>query len=160
MERKTVIYIDMDDVLCDYTKAYNFSITTNPSQQFPQSELGFFTHLKPIKDAINSVNFLLQQPIFDIYILTAPSVRNAHCYTEKRLWIENYFDLDFARKLIIATNKSLLKGDFLIDDHNTGRGQENFGGTLLQFGTDPYNDWASIIAFFTTKFKLPIKRSF
>ena len=69
----------------------------------------------------------------EVYILTAPSVRNPFSYTEKRLWVEKYFDLDLYRRLIISPYRGLLKGDLLIADYDQGRGQEDFEGGLIRF---------------------------
>lgn len=63
---------------------------------------------------------------------------------EKRIWIERYFDYKFTEKLIICSNKGLLKGDILIDDHIEGRGQESFEGELFHFGSPILPDWKSI----------------
>jgi len=112
----TIIYVDMDDTICDFKSA----LKKYKTKQFPQSKIGFFEKLKPIDGAIDGVNLLRLLPHVDVYILTAPSVKNPNCYTEKRLWIEQYFDLEFCKKLIICANKGLLKGDFIIDDYTTG----------------------------------------
>jgi 5'-nucleotidase len=56
-----------------------------------------------------------------------------------------HFGLDVAGKLIISPNKGLLKGDFLIDDMVNGRGQENFEGEIIHFGTDKYLTWKNVI---------------
>lgn len=144
---KEIIYIDMDDVLAQYSISFSRAIKNNPSIQFPQSQPGFFVDLIPVDGAINAVNKLRRN--YDVYILTAPSVKNPLCYTEKRLWIEKYFDLDFCHKLIICSNKGLLKGDYLIDDNITGKGQENFEGKLIQFGTDDCMDWSRPVSFDT-----------
>ncbi len=151
MARKYIVYIDMDDVICDYSNAYKMSIKLNPTLKFPQSKMNFFVNLKPVKGSIKAINFLLDQNILDTYILTSPSVRNPHCYTEKRIWVEDYFNLELARKLIISSNKGLLKGDFLIDDHNAGRGQENFEGQLIHFGTKKFRNWEAVIDFLMEK---------
>ena len=83
-----------------------------------------------------------------MYILTAPSVRNPSSYTEKRLWVEEHLGLGAAYKLIISPNKGLNLGHYLIDDYTKGKGQENFEGRLLQFGSAEYPDWISIRRFF------------
>lgn len=106
-----ILYIDMDDVLCDYSASYNQSLVKRPEFKFPQSEPNFFRDLSPIENAINTVNTIRNTDIYEVYILTAPSTRNPHSYTEKRLWIENHFDYDFTKRLIISPDKSLLKGD-------------------------------------------------
>ena len=141
-----IVYIDMDDVLCDYTTAFNNAIEETPGIAFPQSQYGFYANLAPITEAIESVQKLINSEKFDPYILTAPSTRNPFSYTEKRVWIEKYFGIEFTEKLIISSNKGLLKGDILIDDLISGRGQENFEGKIMQFGSANYPDWKTVIA--------------
>jgi 5'(3')-deoxyribonucleotidase len=141
-----IVYIDMDDVLCDYTTAFNNAIEETPGIAFPQSQYGFYANLAPITGAIESVQKLINSEKFDPYILTAPSTRNPFSYTEKRVWIEKYLGVEFTEKLIISPNKGLLKGDILIDDLVEGRGQEGFEGKLIQFGSADYSDWESVLA--------------
>ncbi|MGK0272553.1 MAG: 5'-nucleotidase [Cocleimonas sp.] len=76
------MYIDMDDVLCDYTTAFHQAINLTPSIAFPQSQYGFYANLVPITGAVESVNFLIKSEKFDPYILTARSNRNPLSYTE------------------------------------------------------------------------------
>lgn len=140
-----IVYIDMDDVLCDYTTAFNIAIKETPDIAFPQSQYGFYANLAPITGAIEGVGKLINSEKFDPYILTAPSTKNPLSYTEKRVWIEKYFGFEFTEKLIISPNKGLLKGDILIDDLIEGRGQENFEGKIIQFGSADHPNWKSVI---------------
>lgn len=140
-----VIFVDMDDVLCDFSGARAEARFLDPMNPFPQSVPGFFEGLVPIPGAIESVNALRQQ--FNVWVLTAPSTRNPHCYTEKRLWIESWFDYAFTKHLIISPDKGLLKGDFLVDDQPHGKGQERFGGELIQFATPRFPSWESVVAY-------------
>lgn len=140
---KTIIYIDMDDTICELAPAYKKARKYKPDIKYPQSIPGFFENLKPVPGAVRAVNELRSRA--DVYILTAPSVRNPLSYTEKRLWIEKHFDLDFCKKLIITPNKGLLKGDILVDDYDHGKGQENFSGRLIHFGSEYYPDWPSVL---------------
>lgn len=142
-----IIYIDMDDVLCDYKRAFNNALKETPNIAFPQSQYGFYANLAPIEGAIESVKKLIDSEVFDPFILTAPSTRNPFSYTEKRVWIEKHFGYEFTEKLIISPNKGLLKGDILIDDLVSGRGQEHFEGKILQFGSANYPDWQSVMKF-------------
>lgn len=129
----------MDDVMAAYTDAFNIALEKNPGIQFPQSQLDFFRNLKPIDGAIDAVNRL--RKIYDVYVLTAPSYKNPLCYMEKRIWIEEKFDMDMVQRLIISPNKSLLKGDYLIDDNIQGKGQEDFEGILVHFGSNRFPTW-------------------
>lgn len=147
---KKIIYVDMDDVLADFTSAHRSMRRRTPEITYPQSVVGFFEHLTPIANAVESVNILRNESKFDLYVLTAPSCRNVHSYAEKRIWIEKYFDYEFTKKLIICANKSLLKGDVLIDDHLQGKGQEGFGGELIHYGSEKCPNWASVMAYLSS----------
>ena len=37
-----IVYIDMDDVLCNFTETANQDLKLNPAIKFPQSQYGFF----------------------------------------------------------------------------------------------------------------------
>lgn len=136
----------MDDVMCQFSKAHAEAKAINPELKYPQSIEGFFLALEPLPDAIDIVNRLRSD--FDVYVLTAPSTRNPHSYTEKRLWIEKHFDYEFTKKLIISPNKALLKGDYLVDDYAEGKGQDGFEGTLVHFGTSEFPDWQTVDRYF------------
>ncbi|MEM6771077.1 MAG: hypothetical protein AAF597_10870, partial [Bacteroidota bacterium] len=88
---KRIVYVDMDDVLCDFSGAHAKALQTNPGIKFPQSQCDFFRSLKPIPGGVEAVKYLSEIDLFDVYILTAPSIRNPFCYTEKRLWVEDHF---------------------------------------------------------------------
>lgn len=140
MESKKILYIDMDGVLCDFEKKYiEEKSSTNP---YPQSRYGFFRELKPIEHAVISV-FILKK-YYDVYILTSPSVRNPLSYTEKREWVEKHLGLEMCYKLILSPNKSLLKGDYLIDDNI----HEGFGGELIHFGkNNKFKTWGELLPY-------------
>lgn len=151
---KKIIYVDMDDVLCDFKSAHEKAVLLNPKIAFPQSQYGFFRNLTPIEDGIEIVKKLNASEYFMVYILTAPSIRNPLCYIEKRLWIEDHFGFDMVDRLIISPNKGLSKGDYLIDDNKSGKGQERFEGVLLHFGSDDFKNWKQIFNYFTKKYNL------
>lgn len=140
-----IVYIDMDDVLCDYSKSIREEKQKDPSNKFPQSLPNFFRNLEPVKGSIAAVKQLVNQRDFEVYILTAPSTKNPLSYTEKRLWIEDKFGYEMTKNLIICSHKGLLKGDVLIDDHASGRGQEYFEGKLVHFGQKEYPDWDTLL---------------
>ena len=47
-------------------------------------------------------------------------------------------------RLVISPDKSLLKGDYLIDDILHGKGQDSFEGKLIHFGSNEYPDWSAV----------------
>jgi 5'(3')-deoxyribonucleotidase len=144
IKEKLILYVDMDGVLCDYDKAHKKALKETPKIKYPQSVEGFFLNLEPIPDAIKVMGWIIKSEYFDVWILTAPSVYNPLSYMEKRLWVEKWFGMDMAHKLIESPNKGLNKGDFLIDDNVDGKGQENFEGEVIQFGSRYFKDWKEI----------------
>ncbi len=140
-----IVYVDMDDVLCDFMGEHKKARLKNPDIKYPQCQLDFFRKLEPIEGAIDGFNKLWRDEKFDVYILTAPSVMNPLCYMEKRLWVTDYFNIDVAQKLILSPNKALLKGDYFIDDMSNGKGQDLFEGELITFGSEKYPNWESIL---------------
>lgn len=143
---KQRIFCDMDNVLCDFKKAVtnNFRPATPTEEKYPQSKPGFFILMEPLPNAIESMTKL--QENHDVWILTRPSFFNLHCYTEKAIWVRNHLGYEMQKKLILCGDKSLLKGDFLIDD-DIGAGQEDFEGQLIRFGKYPYSDWLSVMGY-------------
>ena len=141
---KCIVFIDMDDTLCDYTGAYLRAKNAYPGLQFPQSEPGFYLNLEPLAGAIEGFQHIWNLPGMEVYILTAPSVMNPHSYSEKRQWVERHLGLEVAYRLILSPNKGLLLGDILIDDNLSGKGQEYFQGAVYHFGSERHPNWTSM----------------
>jgi len=95
MPTQKILYIDMDDVLCDYAIAYQSIKDQQPEVKFPQSVPGFFENLKPMDNAVTSFIDLTHR--YDVHKLSAPSVFNPLCYTEKRIWVENHLGFEFTQ---------------------------------------------------------------
>ena len=140
-----VLYVDMDGVICDIMAGFRAARENEPDLKRPQKREGFFLNLPAIDGAIESVEKLREH--FDVYILSAPSTRNPHSYSEKRIWIEQHFGYEFTKKLILSPNKGLSRGRYLIDDFTSGKGQESFEGELIHFGSDQFPDWPSVLAY-------------
>lgn len=139
-----IIFIDMDDTLCDFKSAFLTALKMNPAIQYPQSQYRFFAKLVPIEGAIQAVNALINSDQYDPYVLSAPSTRNPFSYAEKREWIEEQFGYNFCERLILCAHKGLLRGDLLIDDNVEGKGQDKFEGELIHFGSPMFPDWGSV----------------
>lgn len=137
----------MDDTINLYTT--HFIKLREHQNHFPQAKEGFYIDIPPNEDAIKYVKLL--SSIYDIYFLTAPSLKNPHSYSEKRLWIEKYFGFDWVTKLIICNHKNLLMGDYLIDDLDCGKGQEGFTGELIRYTSSKFPTWEVIYEYLTKK---------
>src|SRR5574343_428091 len=139
------VYVDIDDTLADYTGAVKKALKQTPGIIFPQSQYGFYTKLSLIPDGLEAITAMSLRPKqFDVWLLTAPSIKNPLSYTEKRVWVENRLGEKWVDRLIISPNKGLLKGDILIDNEVRGRGQENFEGELIEFGSKKHPNWKFI----------------
>ena len=127
MNKKKIIYIDMDNTLVDYSgHAKELNINPNDAKHVPN----FFRELKPISGAIDAYNLLNEY--FDVYILTTAPWNNPSAWSDKLLWIQKYFGDELKKKLIISHHKDLLIGDYLIDD-SPKNGAADFHGEWLHF---------------------------
>ena len=155
------VYIDMDGVLCNFYKATKKALSENPNQKYPQSQWGFFLRLEEIPGAIDAFNELKKS--YDVWILTRPSFKNVNCYTEKAQWVCDHLGYDALEKTIMSGDKSLLKGDYLIDD-DLNANQERFEGELIKFSSDRFKNWSDVLEYLipldldkVEKPKMPIK---
>jgi 5'(3')-deoxyribonucleotidase len=140
------IYVDMDDTLCDFTGQFK---SGEYKLKFPQSKVGFFLDLEPLEGALESMRTL--QTKYSVYILTRPSTKNTNCYTEKAEWIKKYLGEEMLKKMIICPDKSLVKGDYLIDDDNR-HGQIEFEGEHIHFGKDEkFKTWPQVVDYLMSK---------
>ena len=55
MPAQQILYIDMDDVLCNYSAAFQKIKTQQPDIQYPQSIPRFFEQLEPVDHAVQSI---------------------------------------------------------------------------------------------------------
>ena len=143
---RKIVYVDMDNTICDFLtpfKSGQFKL------KYPQSKIGFFLDLEPLEGALEGIKTLQQK--YDVWILTRPSIKNTNCYTEKAEWIKKYFGENFLEKLILCPNKSLVKGDYLIDDDHR-HGQTEFEGEHIHFGkNDKFKTWSQVIEYLINK---------
>ena len=134
---KKIIYIDMDGVISDFNKA---------------AKQGGYTHRPDLKVNYRTLDLI---PVarsalirlnhdFDIFIATTPPWSRPDVWTHKREWIGEHFPW-LKRKMILTHRKDLLIGDILIDD-SRWRGQPDFQGNWLWFGTaQRCKDWPSTL---------------
>ncbi len=76
---------------------------------------GFILGLKPIEGAIQAVKEMVASG-HEVRICTSPLSAYDNCVTEKYLWVERNFGRDFTKRIIMTKDKTLIRGDILIDD--------------------------------------------
>lgn len=161
------ICFDMDDTIYIYNDTYKQKRKKNPDLRYPQSEQWFFLNLPLREWAKETIQYFTQQEIFEIFFLSAPSLKNPHCFTEKFLAIQRDFWSNLAKNLCIYSNKSAFhpidcsdpkdpkeyKKIYLVDDYKEGKGQEFFRGEVLHFGVwNDYPNWKTIKEYFDKKY--------
>ena len=146
--KKKIIYIDMDGVISDFSKARNEHPLSKQTPYIgrPDRIPNIYKDLDPITDSIESVNKIINSDKFDLFFLSTPPWDNPDAWTHKRLWIEKYFGNKVRHKLILSARKDLNIGDFLIDDSHR-RGQPNFKGEWLEFGSEKFPNWKSVLSY-------------
>ena len=75
----------------------------------------FIFSLDPAPGGIDAVHTMLSAG-HDVRFCTSYLFEYEFCVMEKYAWIEKHFGNDFIEKLIITRDKTLVKGDLLIDD--------------------------------------------
>jgi 5'-nucleotidase len=145
---KNILYIDLDGVIADFISEMNSHPLRmiSPYDEHPDTIPHIFRNLKAIDGAVDAVKFLLQSDSYEVYFLSTAPWNNPSAWTDKRLWLEDQFGDSINRKLILTHRKDLLKGDILIDDR-PNNGAKDFEGTWIQFGTEEFPDWRSILKY-------------
>lgn len=136
-----VILIDQDSVLADF----DGEIRRRCQEQFPDMPLkpyelhtdfyfsgnydepwksmikniyvqpGFILSLPPIPGGLEAIRELVDREK-TIRICTSPLGQYKHCVGEKYEWVDRYLGPKFVDMIILAKDKTYIRGDYLIDD--------------------------------------------
>jgi 5'(3')-deoxyribonucleotidase len=79
------------------------------------SEQGFYESLSPMHGCVEAIRWLATQG-WEVFFCTSPLNQYRFCVPEKYAWIERHFGKDWVRRIIVTKDKTLVRGDFLIDD--------------------------------------------
>ena len=147
---KKILYVDMDDVLVDFATGIN---KLDPETQIKYKNNlddvpGIFSLMEPMEHAIDSYNLLAKN--FDTYILSTSPWDNPSAWHDKVVWVKKYLGNVAHKRLILSHNKHLNYGDFLIDDR-LKNGADKFQGELIQFKTEKFPEWNSVVTYLMTK---------
>ena len=125
---KKIVYIDLDGVLVDYRNT---------------DALDKYEGFLPYDGATEFFNEL--QNHFEVYLLSTAPWSNPRAWADKVNWVQRYLGPGAFKKLILSHNKSLNKGDYLIDDR-PNNGAAGFGGEWLHFGPgNKFPDYKSVL---------------
>ena len=143
--KKKIVYFDLDNTLVNFQSGvdqiplwkrneYNGELDNVP---------GIFKLMKPIKEMVELFNQMADDARYDVYILSTSPWDNPTAASDKVDWVKKYLPLYGYKRLILSHHKHLNVGDYLIDDR-TANGAGQFGGELIQYGTDKFPTAESI----------------
>ncbi|XP_063149217.1 5'(3')-deoxyribonucleotidase, cytosolic type [Candoia aspera] len=85
---------------------------------------GFFLSLPPIPGAVEAMHEMIQMPNTEVFICTSPIRKYEHCVTEKYRWVDKHLGPQFAERLILTRDKTVVSADLLFDDKDIIKGAE------------------------------------
>jgi len=141
-----ILYFDMDNVLVDFPSG--IAQLTPDTQKEYEGRLdevpGIFALMTPLEGAIDAFETLSKK--YDSYILSTAPWENSSAWKDKNEWVKKYLGKSAHKRLILSHHKNLNKGDYLIDDR-TANGAGEFEGEHIQFGSDKFPDWESVLEY-------------
>ena len=144
------IFFDMDGVLVEFNSALRH-IDDESIRRYEghyQDIPGFFAFMDPMPGAIEAVRKLSQH--YEVFILSTAPWKNPSSWSDKRIWVEKYFGDIFFKRIILTHRKDLVLGDYLIDDWGKN-GASSFKGEWIQFGSDQFPNWESVVPYLLKK---------
>ena len=99
-----------------------------------------------MKGAVDAFKRFDNSEKYDCYILSTAPWENPSAWMHKRMWVDQYLGMGAYKRLILSHNKHLCMGDYLIDDR-TKNGAGEFSGELIQFGTNKFPDWNTVLKY-------------
>ena len=154
---KKRLFFDMDNVLVDFQSGLD-KIDEETKNQYRAKGPGdkdrldeipdLFGKMEPMPGAIEAVHKLAE--LYDVFILSTAPWKNPSAWSDKVTWVTKYFDDVFHKRMIITHRKDLVEGDYLIDDRGKN-GTSEFKGEWIQFGTERFPDWKSVVDYLINK---------
>jgi 5'-nucleotidase len=149
-QRRITIAVDMDGVLADtethfikyYEEESGEKVNRNSLLGIPENIAfpdktavrryvhtpGFFRTLPLIRGSVSAIKKLTEE--FDVFIVSAAMEFPLSLF-EKKQWLEEHFPFISWKNIVFCGDKSIIKADYLIDDHI--KNLDNFSGTPLLF---------------------------
>ena len=157
------ILVDMDNVIADFDERISEVLKANhpeisvipleqrttfyirdqyPEEHHPALESiylgkGFYRNLPIIEGSLEALEYMLTLG-HDVRICTRPLLRNPYCVQEKYEWVDENLIKEWLHRVVISKDKTIVKGDLLIDDKPEIKGIEIPSWEHILY-TQPYN---------------------
>ncbi|MBO5580039.1 MAG: hypothetical protein J5952_06425 [Prevotella sp.] len=155
---KKRLFFDMDNVLVNFQSGIDqLDEATKQEYEGRLDEVpGIFALMKPVDGAIEAVKKLAE--VYDVFILSTAPWNNPSAWSDKVEWVKKYFDSEdsnptknpFHKRMVITHRKDLCEGDYLIDDRGKN-GTSEFKGEWIQFGSEKFPNWDSIVNYLNAR---------
>lgn len=99
---------------------------------------GFYRNLEPIEGAREALEAAVAAG-HDVRIVSAPFVSNPTCASDKVDWIVRHYGADWAARVVLTGDKTVVHGDYLIDDKPVITGSMEPTWEHIVFGDYAYN---------------------
>ena len=145
-QTKKILYIDMDNVLVDFSTGID-QLDSNLLAQYEgrlDEVPGIFALMQPMDKAIESFNVLAKE--YDTYILSTSPWENSTAWCDKIDWVKKYLVESAYKRLILSHHKNLNMGDYLVDDR-LKNGADKFQGEHIHFGSINFPGWGTVVEY-------------
>lgn len=92
------------------------NLMTEEDARYHMSQPGFFRSLPMIEGAKEALSAMLNSTLVEPFLCTAPVVGSPYCWQEKADWVAEHLGPEWVGRLIITRDKTVVSGDWLIDD--------------------------------------------
>ena len=102
------------------------------------SEPGFFAEMAPIEGAVEALHAMVKAGI-DVRLCSSPLAKSPRCAMEKVEWIVRHLGQPWVDRLILARDKTFVRGHVLIDDAPSAKGSSLAPVWEHVYFDQPYN---------------------
>jgi len=101
-------------------------------------EPGFFRDMMPMSGAKEAL-FEMDKLGIEVFICSSPLSIYRNCVLEKYEWVENVLGPDWVKRIVLTKDKTLITGDYLIDDKPDVTGLDTMPSWEHLIHDRPYN---------------------
>lgn len=85
---------------------------------------------------------------YDCHIVESAPYNSPDSWPDVVKWTEKNIGVVAWNRVTVTNRKDLVMGDYLIDRHDDRCGAQDFMGTVIKFGEEPFKDWDEVLTYF------------